>query len=189
MRRIVKRLIYLLAIVIVSPFAVLYKLSRSGSLFAGQAQFLSLIPGKTGSCLRVAYYYTTLQRCPLDGFIGFGSYFTNPEVEMGRGVYIGAFNIIGIASIGDHATIASHVSILSGKQQHGYKEIDKPIQEQKGNFVKIAIGSNCWVGNGAIVMANLGTQNVIAAGSVIAKDTGDYEVWGGNPAVLLKKLL
>jgi acetyltransferase-like isoleucine patch superfamily enzyme len=63
-----------------------------------------------------------------------------------------------------------------------------PIQEQPGQFKKVSIGSNSWIGNGAIVMANVGIQNVIAAGCVIAAPTGDYEVWGGNPGVLIKRI-
>jgi len=72
-----------------------------------------------GSYLRVAYYCMTLKRCTSKGYIGFGSFFAHPEAELGVGYYIGAYTIIGMAKIGDHATIASHVSILSGKNQHG----------------------------------------------------------------------
>lgn len=84
-------------------------------------------------------------------------------------------------------TIASRDSILSGKHQHGYKEIGKPIQEQPGIFKKITIGENTWIGNNAVIMSNIGLQNVIAAGSVVVHDTGDYEVLSGNPAQVVKK--
>jgi len=189
MKQIIKKVFFAVCLFLTAPLFLLYKITGSEELFAGQAQLLALVPGKIGSYLRISYYCMTVKNCPLDGFIGFGSYFTNPEVEIGRGVYIGAYNIIGITSIGNDATIASHVSILSGKQQHGYKEINRPIQEQKGFYTRVYVGNNCWIGNGAIIMANLGKQNVIAAGSVISKETGDYEIWAGNPAVLLKKIV
>jgi len=114
----------------------LYRLTGSRSLFAGQAQALALVPGKLGSYLRVAYYCMTLRRCSSQGYIGFGSFFAHPEAELGIGYYIGAYTIIGKVLIGNHATIASHVSILSGKNQHGFKELGKPIQEQFGFFLK-----------------------------------------------------
>ena len=52
----------------------------------------------------------------------------------------------------------------------------------------MSIGDNCWIGNGAIVMANTGKQCIIGAGSVVTKDTGDYEVLAGNPAKVVRKL-
>lgn len=188
MKELCQKCVYVVCLILTAPLHLLFNITKSKDLFAGQAQLLSLIPGKIGSYLRVAYYYMTIQKSHLEGFIGYGTYLTNPEVEIGHRVYIGAYNIIGIVSIKDHATIASHVSILSGKQQHGYKEIDKPIQEQKGTFKRIHIGENCWIGNGAILMADIGRQNVIAAGSVIANHTGDYEIWAGNPAIMIKKI-
>ena len=33
----------------------------------------------------------------------------------------------------------------------------------------------------------IGNGAVIAANSVVSKDIGSYEIWGGNPAALLKK--
>jgi acetyltransferase-like isoleucine patch superfamily enzyme len=94
-----------------------------------------------------------------------------------------------MAKIDKHATIGSNVHILSGKQQHGYKEIGKPIQQQAGCFTSISIGENCWIGNSSVIMANLGRQNVIGAGSVVLNATGDYEMLAGNPAALIKMIV
>lgn len=187
MKKILKKIVNLISTVCTMPLVILYKITRSENLFVGQAQLLSLIPGKIGTYIRVAYYSLILKKCSTNFYIGFGSYMTTAEVEIGEQVYIGAYTIIGIATIGDHATVASHVSILSGKNQHGYKEIDVPIQDQVGIYSRIFIGNNCWIGNGAIIMSNLGTQNVVSAGSVVSINTGDYEIWSGNPAVCIKK--
>lgn len=188
MRSLLKKVIFFLSLVLTSPLFLLYKATRSRSLFAGQAQLLALIPGKLGSYLRVAYYCMTLKRCTSQGYIGFGSFFAHPEAELGVGYYIGAYTILGMAKIGDHVTIASHVSILSGKNQHGYKERGKPIQEQPGVFIVITIGDNCWVGNNAVIMANLGVQTVVAAGSVVVSSTDGFGVFAGNPSKLLMKI-
>lgn len=186
MKQLLQQLVVAACLVITAPLYLLYKVTGSKDLFAGQGQLLALVPGKIGSYLRVAYYSMTLEQCPKNGYIGFGTFFAHPDVELGTGYYIGAYNIIGMAKIGDHATIASHVSILSGKHQHGYKEIGKPIQQQPGVFRKITIGENCWIGNGAIIMDDLGVQNVVAAGSVVTNKTNDYEVLAGNPAKVIK---
>jgi len=161
MKPILKKIIFIICLILTSPLFLLYRVTRSRALFAGQAQLLALVPGKIGSYLRVAYYCMTLKRCTPHGYIGFGSFFAHPEAELGVGYYIGAYNVIGMVTIGDHATIASHVSITSGKNQHGYSEIDVPIQSQVGEFRKITIGGNCWIGNGAIVMEDLGTHQQI----------------------------
>lgn len=189
MKTILKRAIFLLCAALTFPLSFLYKLTGSRSLFAGQGQLLALVPGKFGSYLRVAYYCRTLSRCTQQGYIGFGSFFAHPEAELGTGYYIGAYTIIGQAVIGDHTTIASHVSILSGKNQHGYTEIGKPIQEQPGFFSTILIGENCWIGNNTVVMANLGKQTIVAAGSVVADMTQGMEVVAGNPAKVIKKII
>ena len=188
MKNVFQKIVFAACLFLIMPLYLLFKLTKSKSLFAGQAQLLALIPGTIGSYLRVSYYFMTLERCSSKGYIGFGSFIAHPETELGQGYYIGAYTIIGTAKIGDHATIASHVSILSGKKQHGFEEIGKPIQEQAGVFRKIIIGENCWIGNGSIVMDDLGIQNVIAAGSVVPKKTEDYVVLAGNPAKLIKRL-
>ena len=189
MKQLLQRIIFTTCLILVSPLSLLYKITRSRDLFAGQAQLLALVPGKLGSYLRVAYYCMTLERCSPQGYIGFGSFFAHPEAELGVGYYIGAYTIIGMVKIGDHATISSHVSILSGKNQHGFTEIGKPIQEQPGVFSKLSIGENCWIGSNAVIMADVGVQNVIAAGSVVIYKTGDYEILGGNPARVKKKII
>ena len=187
MRAIIKVTIFCFAKILAFPLSGLYRICRSRALFAGQGQLLALLPGKFGSYVRVAYYSKTLVKCSTSGYIGFGSFFPHPEVELGVGYYIGAYCIIGKARIGDHTTIASGVYILSGKHQHGYLEIGKPIQEQPGVFEQVKIGENCWIGNGAIVMADLGVQNIVSAGSVVAKYSEDYVVLAGNPAIVVKK--
>ena len=189
MRQLLQKTIFIICLIITSPLYLLYKVTQSRELFAGQGQLLALVPGKIGSYLRVAYYCMTLECCSAKGYIGFGTFFAHPEAEIGTGYYIGAYNIIGMVKIGDHATIASHISILSGKNQHGYEEIGKPIQEQPGVFKKITIGENCWIGNGAIIMDDVGLQNVIAAGSVVTNATADYEILAGNPAKVIKNIM
>ena len=188
MKKIIKIVVYAISFIIVAPFVVLVGLTGSFGLFQMFGQLFALLPGEPGRFIRAAYYRFTLDKCPLDVEICFGTFFTKRNVEIGKGVYIGGNCNIGMCKIGDHATIASNVCILSGKKQHGYKQIGVPIQQQPGIYQQVIIGDNCWIGHGAIIMASLGKQNVIAAGTVITRDTNDYEVWAGNPGALVKTI-
>jgi acetyltransferase-like isoleucine patch superfamily enzyme len=84
--------------------------------------------------------------------------------------------------------IGSGTHILSGKHQHGFEDLDTPILEQKGYYEQITIGENSWIGNGSVIMANLGRHNIIGAGSVITRDTEDFKVIAGNPARVIRDL-
>jgi virginiamycin A acetyltransferase len=52
----------------------------------------------------------------------------------------------------------------------------------------VVIGNDVWIGHGATIMSGvtIGDGAVIAAKAVISKNVGAYEIWGGNPAKLIK---
>ena len=78
------------------------------------------------------------------------------------------------------------MQVLSGKGQHNVDDLDKPIKDQGGHFEQISIGQDCWLGNGAIVMASVGEHAIVAAGSVVINDVPAYAVVAGNPAKVIK---
>jgi len=80
------------------------------------------------------------------------------------------------------------VHIMSGKGQHNFSDPEKPIKDQGGVFTKVIIGENCWLGNGALIMANVGKGSIVAAGSVVVDDVPAGVVVGGNPAKVLRAL-
>lgn len=188
MRCLARKLLMLAATLLVLPAILVVKVAGGNRCFVFFGQLLALVPGLAGSFLRLAYYSRTLERCSGRGEMGFGSYYSHRASSFGHGCYIGAYCIIGMVDMGDHVTIGSQVSLLSGKKQHNFEQVGVPIQEQGGEFGKIVIGENCWIGNGAIVMSNLGRQVVVGAGSVVAKDFGDHVVVAGNPARIVKKI-
>ena len=182
MKRAAKRIVSLLALAATWPLAALARWTSSESLFVGFGQALALIPGLTGSYLRAAYLRQTLKHASNSCRIGFGSYFSHREASLAEGVYIGAYCIIGMADIGAHATIASRVSILSGRRQHAFDDATPPIQQQGGAFSRVRIGENSWIGEGSVVMADIGDRCVVGAGSVVTKDHDGGLVLAGNPA-------
>jgi virginiamycin A acetyltransferase len=154
--------------------------------FCSHSEFLSLIPGKAGWFLRNAYLHLTLQRCPLSCCFMFGTLFTHSETEIGERVYMGAHCMVGTATIGDDTMLADHVYVLSGKHQHGISDPSKTFQDQPQTFTVVRIGRNCWVGTNVVVMADIGVDCIIGAGSVVNKPIPDHSVAVGNPAKVIR---
>ena len=178
----VKRSMFWIFYILLLPIAFMVWIDKvafnSKGIFAFFACLLSLLPGKTGSLLRVAYYYHTLENCSKDTAIGFGSFFSQREACIGKFVSIGAYSILGKVEIEDHVLIASRVSIPSGKRQHS---TEKLILE------KVRIGESTWIGEGAIVMADVGQRCIVSAGSVVTRPLPNDIIAIGNPARPLKK--
>jgi acetyltransferase-like isoleucine patch superfamily enzyme len=154
--------------------------------FWGFSQFFSLFPGLFGNYLRKNFYRLAMTRCGRECAICFGTIFSQPDTEVGEGVYIGPGCNIGKSRISDHCTFGSGVHILSGKAQHHFDDLETPIQEQGGVFEKIHIGEDSWIGNGAIVLANIGRKCIIGAGSVVIRDIPDFAIVAGNPAKVIR---
>ena len=187
-RAAIKRVVDLIATLLVLPLFVLYRVvatlapGRVDRIFQGYSQLLSLWPGITGDFLRRAFYRLTLRRCSPSCSIGFGTVFATPDVEIGEGVYIGWYGNIGHVSIGDHTLLGSNVTILSGKRQHHFDRLDIPIRHQGGTYTPVDIGDDVWIGNGAIIMETVGRQAVVAAGAVVTAAVPERSIVGGNPA-------
>jgi len=54
----------------------------------------------------------------------------------------------------------------------------------------IIVGNDVFIGTGAVIMKGvvIGDRSIIAAFSVVTKDIPSGEIWGGNPARLIRKL-
>lgn len=55
---------------------------------------------------------------------------------------------------------------------------------------KIEIGNDVFIGVNSIISKGvvIGNRSIIAAGSVVTKSVPEDEIWGGNPAKLIKKI-
>ncbi|PCJ89279.1 MAG: acetyltransferase [Thiotrichaceae bacterium] len=176
-------------VVLILPLYLLYFLTGvffKQNAIASYSQILSLLPGKFGSYCRIAFYRLTMTCCHFDCVIGFATLFSQRDIEIGKGVYIGPQCNIGMCKIGDNSLIASGVHIMSGSTQHNFDNLDRPIQQQGGVYTKIQIGEDSWIGNGALIMANIGKKCIIGAGAVVTKDVADYSIMVGNPAKLIQ---
>jgi acetyltransferase-like isoleucine patch superfamily enzyme len=142
-------------------------------------------PGEGGIWMRRALYRRLLARVGRDCVLDVGTLVTAPEVELGDQVYIGGFGNIGHCRIGRDTLLGSNVTILGGKHQHGSDRLDVPMRVQPGRFEVVTIGEDVWIGNGAIVAADVGDHAIVAAGAVVVKPVPPYAIVGGNPARLL----
>jgi virginiamycin A acetyltransferase len=178
-RRVVKRTAQGVSLVVVFPSALLCVFGRFSALYTFFAQWFAIIPGVVGDFFRSAFYRYTLRECSLDTVIAFGTFFSRRDASVGPNVSIGSFCVIGCARIGARTQISSHVEIPSGRHQHA--------RDEHGNFLdavdeEVVIGSDCWIGASAIVMANVGSGTTIGAGSVVVKEIPGAMVAVGNPA-------
>jgi virginiamycin A acetyltransferase len=191
LRGLAKRLIAAFSFFAAFPFYLFYRINTlfldKEAAIQGPSQLMSLWPGWLGNYLRKAFYVLSLRRCSPDCTISFGTIFSTPDCEIGRNVYIGAYCVISDSTIGDDTLIGSHVHLISGKHAHGFEASDVPIRFQKTSRSEIWIGGNSWIGNGAIVMANVGHGCVVGAGSIVTKEIPDDSVAVGNPAKVIKK--
>ncbi len=181
-----KRAILGLSLVAAFVPAALSGFGRWEAAFCLFAHCFSLAPGLPGDYLRVAYYRLTLAECSLSSRISFGAFFAHPQAKVGAGVYIGSYCIIGMASIGPRCQIASAVQILSGSHQHQRGERGEIGGAEHGVFSRIPVGRDCWIGAGAIVMAEIGEAATVGAGSVVTRPIPAHSVAAGNPARVIK---
>lgn len=54
----------------------------------------------------------------------------------------------------------------------------------------VLLKKGCFIGANSIILkgVSIGENTIIGAGSVVTKDIPDNEIWGGNPASLIKKI-
>jgi len=185
---ILKKITFYVITLITAPLILLTKISTVigiGETYVFFAQMLSLAPGKLGSYFRVSFYHFTTTETTIQCFIGFGTFFSKQNIKIEKGVSIGAYCIIGSVEIGEGTLIASKVSIPSGRHQHSD---DNAKDENRGPMKTetIKVGTHCWIGENALVLANVGNNSIIGGGSVVVKSIPENVVAAGNPARILK---
>lgn len=154
--------------------------------FRSSSQLLSLVPGLYGDYLRREFYRLTLPEFGKMSCVEFGTLFSSPRARIADCVYIGSYCMVADVEIGRDVLVGSHVHLGLGKAQHGIADLDRPIRLQPGRLTMVRVGEDTWIGNAAIVMANVGKKCVIGAGSVVVSDIPDYSLAAGNPARVLR---
>ena len=186
MRKAAKLLVSAVFRVVVFPAALMTAFGRWREPYTFFAHHFAGYSGMLGSYLRIAYYQYTLEKVGADCHIALGSFFANPQSSMGDRVGIGAYCVLGQVSVGDGTIMATGVQIISGSRQH-LRDEHGHLTDAGRSFDRIKIGKECWLGAGAIVMANLGDMVTVALGSVVFRDVPPGVVVAGNPAHIIPR--
>lgn len=179
-----------LATLIVQPlvwsFAVRSRVIGRDRAFQATSEALSLLPGLPGQYLRRAFLASTSAGCGDDAVVGFGAVFSSPLVKLDANAYVGPHCDVGWAHIERDVLVAAGVHIPSGPHTHGTSRLDVAIREQPGTPVCVHVREGAWIGNGAIVLADVGRHAIVAAGAVVATPVPDFAVVAGVPARVVR---
>jgi acetyltransferase-like isoleucine patch superfamily enzyme len=194
MRDSIKLFVHLLSQILTLPLVVICKLEElifsrdTDIVFQMCAQTVALLPGLPGVILRRGFYSLTLDSCSAHCYIGFGTFFSHRGVTVENHVYIGSYTIIGSAHLGENCLIGSRSSILSGKALHELGEDGKWTPYSADKIEQVKLGKNVWIGEGAIVAADIGEGAMVGAGSVVMSNIKSHILVSGNPARFVNKL-
>ncbi len=88
--------------------------------------------------------------------------------------------------IGNNVLVGPSVQIFTAMHPINYKERASGLEFAKA----VTIGSDVWIGGGAIICpgVTIGNRTVIGAGSVVTKDIPDDVFAAGNPCRVIKAL-
>lgn len=149
-----------------------------------QVSFLKKLKRKFGKSLAKSF--------PNNAIRLFGLRLCNFTV--GNNVYIGGDLIVASVIsedscnliIKDRVAIGPRVTLIlsSDANWSNLTQIFKPIRGT------IKIEEDCWIGAGAIILPNItiGTNSIVAAGSVVTKDVPPYTVVAGVPAKIINNI-
>ena len=189
----IKMLLNCLCLSLVAPCALSSWIENhitngSESMFLFWAHVFSVCPGQPGVFLRRAYYRLTLDRCASNFYIGFGALFTHRCALVEKDAYIGAYALVGSAHLGKGCLIGSRASLLSGTKLHALDEQGHWLPCDRTKLRQIKIGDYAWIGEGSIIMANIGEGTMVAAGAVVEHDARAGILLAGNPSRFVRKL-
>ena len=127
------------------------------------------------------------------------------KIEIGNNCYIGDHSRIWSGekiTIGDHVLISHNVNIMDTnsheishleRSEGYYNLITEGFPQKKGNILtsEVKIDDYVWINFNVIILKGItiGKGAIIAAGSIITKNVEPFTLVGGNPAVVIKKLI
>jgi carbonic anhydrase/acetyltransferase-like protein (isoleucine patch superfamily) len=192
MRGRVKSALNVVAMILMAPAAATCWLQERVlpgiAVFTFWSHVVSQLPGYPGVFLRRGFYRLMLDACAENVRIEFGA-IVNRRATVGAGAYIGTYALLGWVQVGRNALIGSRVSIPSGDRQHHFLPNGTWSPTEDANMRCVSIGDNTWIGEGAVVMADVGGQCMVAAGAVVSSPVPDGILVAGNPARFVRRVV
>jgi acetyltransferase-like isoleucine patch superfamily enzyme len=178
------------ALVVMLPamvsFAIRSRLIGRPRALEGTVQWLALLPGVWGQYLRRAFLSRAIEACAPSATVCFGVLFSHPGARVDADAYVGPYSVLGWTHIGPGALLGTGVLVPSGRHTHGTADPDTPPRDQPGTLRLIRIGDGAWIGNGAVVMADVGRHAIVGAGAVVTRPIPDGVVAAGVPARVIR---
>jgi len=178
--RVIKLILHIVFYILIGlPLYLFWKIFNS---FTAISEFLSLFPGYLGYFMRHSFYSLSL-RSGKNPDIGFGTILQYDSIKLGHNVYVGQNCNIGKCSIGTRVKIGSNVHIVN-KHTHGKDSAGNILPTDVKGLQRVHIGRNSWIGNNAVILADIGDNCVIGAGAVVVKPIPSDSRAVGNPATV-----
>jgi acetyltransferase-like isoleucine patch superfamily enzyme len=127
---------------------------------------------------------------------------SNSKITIGNRVFIGEgseLNCKKEITIGDDVMLSWGVTVIDTNAHsiHSEQRKNDVLEWKQGPAFKnwshvrsepVILKNKCWIGFRSIILkgVTIGTGSVVAAGSVVTRDTEDFTVVGGNPANYIK---
>ena len=168
-------------------FAVRAALLGRDRALESSMQWLSLIPGLIGQYVRRAFLSHAIAACHRSVVIECGVTLSRAGARLDENVYIGPGCRLGLVHLEREVLLAGGVHIPSGGQTHRIDNLSLPIREQPRGERLVRIGAGSWIGEAAVIMADVGYGSVIGAGGVVTREIPPHCVAAGVPARVLRR--
>lgn len=128
-----------------------------------------------------------------------GSHLVN--VKMGKHSDIGYDCQLVHATLGSFCSLGANIKIGGANHTIDWVSTSQVFNNQKDSFKnkfshhpldpfkRTKIGNDVWIGDNVMIKSGVtvGDGVIIGMGSIVTKDIPSYEIWGGNPARLIRK--
>lgn len=152
----------------------------------GSTELLGLVPGLLGQYLRRAFLSHTIAGCHKTAVIAHGTTLSRAGARLDERTYVGPGCHLGLVHVERDVLIAAGVHVPSGGMTHRIDDLSRPIREQPTAERLVRIGAGSWIGEAAVIMADIGCDAVVGAGAVVTRSVPPRAVAAGVPARVLR---
>jgi acetyltransferase-like isoleucine patch superfamily enzyme len=139
-----------------------------------------------GQYVRRAFLSRVLAHCHATATICYGTLFSRSGARLDENVYVGPGCHVGLVHLERDVLIGAGVHLPSGPATHGIDDLTRPIRDQEGQARMVRIGRGTWVGSASVILADIGHDTVVGAGSVVTRPLPPLVIAAGVPARAVK---